>query len=172
METRYTLFAPRVGFSYRATENTVIRGGFGISYTPFEDNTYAYNYPVRANNSYQQLNAYQPALLGNGSAATFQAGFPAPVPIVVPTSGIISPAPLSQSYVVIPKNYHNPYVESWNLAVQQELPRQFTMTIAYVANHGVHIGSAQNINLAPALGLGTAGFPEFIAYKRSAATNV
>src|SRR5271165_6289013 len=154
MNNRFTYFAPRVGFAYRVTEQTVVRGGFGISYTPFEDNTYAYNYPVRANNSYQQLNAYQPALLTNGTPATFQAGFPAPVQINVPTNGIISPAPLSQSYVVIPKNYYNPYVESWNVAVQQALPAQFTFQLAFVGNHGVHIGAAQNINLPPALGLG------------------
>jgi hypothetical protein len=172
INTHYNYFAPRLGFAYRVTEQTVVRGGFGISYTPFEDNTYAYNYPVRANNSYQQLNSYQPALLTNGSPATFQAGFPAPVPIVIPSNGIISPAPLSQSYVVIPKDYHNPYVESWNVAVQQALPGQFTFQVGYVANHGVRIGAAQNINLPPALGLGTAGEPEYIAYKRSAATSV
>ncbi len=175
MNNRYTYFAPRLGFAYRATEQTVIRGGFGISYTPFEDNTYAYNFPVRANNSYQQLNSYQPALLtSTGPAFTFQDGFPAPVPVPIPTTGIIpanTPQLLNQSYVYIPNDYHNPYVESWNIAVQQSLPKQFTMTVAYVANHGVHIGAAQNINLAPALGLGAAGYPENIAFKRTAATN-
>ncbi|MFT4112429.1 carboxypeptidase regulatory-like domain-containing protein [Silvibacterium sp.] len=171
MKTRYSYFAPRVGFAYRATEQTVVRGGFGISYTPFEDNTYAYNYPVRANNSYQQLNSYQPALLSNGSTATFQAGFPAPVAITIPADGILT-APISQSYVVIPKDFYNPYVESWNVAVQQSLPAQFTFTLSYVANHGVHIGAAQNINLPSSPGLGTAGEPEYIAYGRSAATNV
>jgi hypothetical protein len=174
LQTRYTYFAPRLGFAYRATEQTVVRGGFGISYTPFEDNTYAYNYPVRANNSYQQLNSYQPALLSDGSAATFQAGFPAPDPIVIPSNGIISAAStaalISQAYIYIPKDYHNPYVESWNVAVQQALPQQFTLQLSYVANHGVHIGTAQNINLPPALGLGNAGDPEYGTIKRSAAT--
>jgi hypothetical protein len=177
LDTRYTYFAPRVGFAYRVTEQTVVRGGFGISYTPFEDNTYAYNYPVRANNSYQQPNSYQPAVLADGvTAATFQAGFPAPVPVVIPSSGILdvtsSKSLLSQSYVEIPKSYHNPYVESWNVAVQQALPGQFSFQLSYVANHGVHIGSSQNINLAPALGLGSAGYPENIAFGRTAATNV
>ena len=177
LDTRYTYFAPRVGFAYRATEQTVVRGGFGVSYTPFEDNTYAYNYPVRANNSYQQPNSYQPAVLADGvTAATFQAGFPAPVPVVIPSSGILdvtsSKSLLSQSYVEIPKSYHNPYVESWNVAVQQALPGQFSFQLSYVANHGVHIGSSQNINLAPALGLGSAGYPENIAFGRTAATNV
>ena len=174
LQTRYTYFAPRLGFAYRATEQTVVRGGFGISYTPFEDNTYAYNYPVRANNSYQQLNSYQPALLSDGSPATFQAGFPAPSPIVIPSSGIISaastPALISQAYIYIPKDYHNPYVESWNVAFQQALPQQFTLQLSYVANHGVHIGTSQNINLPPALGLGNAGDPEYGTIKRSAAT--
>ena len=172
LQTRYSYFAPRFGLAYRASEQTVIRGGFGISYTPFEDNTYAYNYPVRANNSYQQLNPYGPALESdNITPITFQLGFPPPVDIKIPDNGIISPAP-AQAYTVIPKDYHNPYVESWNVAVQQALPRQFTMQVAYVANHGVHIGSSQNINLPPALGLGTAGEPEYIAFKRSAATTV
>jgi Carboxypeptidase regulatory-like domain len=172
LQTRYSYFAPRFGLAYRASEQTVIRGGFGISYTPFEDNTYAYNYPVRANNSYQQLNQYGPALESdNVTPITFQLGFPPPVDIKIPNNGIISPAP-AQAYTVIPKDYHNPYVESWNVAVQQALPQQFTFQVAYVANHGVHIGSAQNINLPPALGLGTAGEPEYIAFKRSAATTV
>jgi hypothetical protein len=171
METRYRYFAPRVGFAYRASEQTVVRGGFGISYMPFPDNTYAYNYPVRANNSYQPVGAYTPALLDNGQIATFQAGFPAPKPIVVPSNGIL-PAPINQTYTVIPKNYKNPYVESWNVAIQQSLPHQFVAQLSYVGNHGVDIGVQQNINLPPALNLGTKGEPEFIAFGRSAATNV
>jgi hypothetical protein len=176
LQTRYTYFAPRVGFAYRVSEQTVVRGGFGISYTPFEDNTYAYNYPVRANNSYQQNNSYSPALLSDGiTPATFQTGFPAPAPIVIPSNGIIpvnTPYLRSQAYFEIPKDYHNPYVESWNVAVQQALPQQWTLQLAYVANHGVHIGSSQNINLPSALGLGAAGQPENIAFGRTANTTV
>jgi Carboxypeptidase regulatory-like domain len=175
LKTRYSYFAPRVGLAYRVSEQTVVRGGFGISYTPFEDNTYAYNYPVRANNSYQQNNSFGPALLSDGTPATFQSGFPAPQKINIPSNGIIpanTPFLKSQAYFVIPQNYHNPYVESWNVAVQQALPQQWTMQLAYVGNHGVHIGSSQNINLPPALGLGAAGQPENIAFGRTAATTV
>ena len=176
MKTRYTYFAPRTGFAYRVSDMTVVRGGFGISYMPFEDNTYAYNYPVRANNSYQPTGvavSFTPAVLANGQTATFQAGFPAPVPINIPSNGIISASGplLSQVFFVIPKNYQNPYVESWNVAVQQAFPAQFSLQLSYVGNHGVRIGSAQNINLPPALGLGAAGEPENIAFKRTAATN-
>lgn len=174
IKTRYNYFAPRVGFAYRVSENTVIRGGYGISYTPFEDNTYAYNYPVRSNNSYQQNNSYTPALLASGSPFTFEGGFPAPVPVTVPTNGIIqanTPQLLAQAEFYIPANYYNPYVASWNVALQQALPMQFNMQLSYVANHGTHEGVQQNINLAPALNEGAAGYPLNIAFKKTAAVN-
>ncbi len=171
LKTRYSYFAPRTGFSFRATDNTVLRGGFGISYTPFPDNSYAYNYPVRANNSYQPSYTYGPAVLGDGvTPATFQAGFPGPVAVSIPANGILA-APISQSEIVIPLNYYNPYVESWNVAVQQALPGSLSLQLAYVANHGVHMPSAQNVNLPSTLGGGVASEPLNIVYKKTAAVN-
>ncbi|MBS1798796.1 MAG: TonB-dependent receptor [Acidobacteria bacterium] len=152
MTTRYRYFAPRTGFAYRATDNTVIRGGFGISYMPFADNNYAYNYPVRSNNSYgpQGLSAFTPAVLADGvTPATFQAGFPAPVPVPIPANGIIpvtTPTLVAQAQYYVPLDYKNPYVESWNLAVQQSLPYDMSLQIAYVGNHGVGIPGNIDIN--------------------------
>src|SRR5438309_609437 len=40
-------FGPRLGIAYRYNDKTVIRTGFGISYAPFPDNAYAYNYPIK-----------------------------------------------------------------------------------------------------------------------------
>jgi Carboxypeptidase regulatory-like domain len=177
METRYRYFAPRTGFAYRVTDDTVVRGGFGISYTPFPDNTYAYNYPIRANNSYQPAgsSAFTPAVLGDGvTPATFQAGFPAPVPVVIPSNGII-PANTAllkaQVYTYIPLNYKNPYAESWNVVVQQAFRGNLSMQLAYVANHGVDISGSQNINLPTTFGGGAASEPENILFGRTAATN-
>ena len=171
IKTHYDYFAPRVGFAYRVSEKTVVRGGFGISYTPFEDNTYAYNYPVRANNAYNQINSYSPALLANGSPFTFAGGFPAPVAVTIPSNGIIpasTPQLLAQSEFYIPLTYHNPYVDSWNVAVQQALPMGFNMQLSYVANHGTRLGVSQNINLAPALNEGAAGYPLNVAFGKTA----
>lgn len=181
MQTDYHYFAPRVGFADRVTEKTVVRGGFGISYAPFYDNTYAYNYPVRANNAYSQLNSYQPALLSNGSPFTFEGGFPAPVPVAIPANGIIAantPQLISQTYTEIPLNFRNPYVSSWNLAVQQDLPWQFNAQLSYVANHGTRNSVYQNINLPAALNLGGTGDAEYncvgcpAGTGRTAVTNV
>ncbi len=79
MKTHYDYFAPRLGASYRATSKTVVRAGFGISYTPFEDNSYAYNTPIIGFNIYSPGGTgYGPALYPGSVPATFQLGIPAP----------------------------------------------------------------------------------------------
>jgi hypothetical protein len=190
MITRYRYFAPRTGLSYRVNNDTVIRGGFGISFLPFQDNTYAYNYPVRANNSYQPVGAssYTPAVLGDGvTTATFQAGFPAPVAITIPTNGIIalpqsttglSGIPLLQAkqliaqvYTYIPQTFKNPYATSWNVAIQRALKGDMSLQLAYVANHGTDVAGNQNINLPRTYGGGSNSDPEFATFGRTAATN-
>ncbi len=170
MKHRYRNFAPRVGLAYRITQHDVIRAGFGISYQPFEDNTYAYNFPVKQNNAFNSLSGFGPAILSDGSAATFAKGFPPPLVATVPSNGIIpvdTPLLKSQSYVVIPKNYVDPYVESWNLTYERALPAQFALDVGYVGNRGVHIPLQYNLNAVvdPSfIGKGSAGQPYFQAY--------
>ncbi len=170
MKTQFKNFAPRTGFSYRINDSTVVRGGFGISYTSFPDNNYAYNFPIRANNSYLpvgvgQISSYTSAVLGDGvTVASFQAGFPAPVPVAIPANGIIpatTTALVGQSYNIINLNYKNPYVEAWNVAIQRALPGSMSLQLAYVANHGVAISGNQNINLPSAYGGGANSDPEY-----------
>lgn len=79
MIKKYHDFAPRIGVAYRISNKDVIRAGFGISYEPFADNTYAYNFPVKQNNAFDSLSGYGPAILPNGNPATFAQGFPAPI---------------------------------------------------------------------------------------------
>ncbi len=173
-KTYYDFFAPRFGTAYRLTEKTVLRAGFGMSYTPFPDNNYAFNYPVRANNAYNPVGAfttYTPAVLNTGQVATFQNGFPPPVLPAVPAGGIIANAPVNQSYFVVPLNYKNPYVESWNVAVQQALPLHLTLDFAYVGNHGVGTSQVQyNLNAGFITGAGTLGQPEYVAFHRTNST--
>ena len=182
METQYKYFAPRTGLSYRAHDATVIRLGFGMSYIPFTDNTYAYNFPIRANNSYQSAGSqFTPAVLSDGvTVASFQAGFPAPAPVAIPDNGIIqanTPALISQAYTYIPKNFKNSYAEAWNLALQQAFGSNFSFQMAYVGNHGTRMNLSQNINLPSVYGGGNASLPENStaftggAKGRTAATN-
>ena len=176
MKTHYNDFAPRIGLAYRLTEKTVVRAGFGTSYTPFPDNTYAYNYPVRANNYYQQVgDGFAGTLLPSGQPATFQNGFPLPVPVAIPSNGII-PATgslLSNSFDVINLNFKNPYTETWNLAVQRSLPGHWVLDVAYLGVHGVDTVANININNPfSTLGGGTASEPLDILYGKTASATL
>ncbi len=184
METRYRNFAPRLGVAYRLSEKTVLRGGFGISYEPFPDNTYAFNFPVKQNNAFNNLSGFGPAIhpdgtpftFVNGTPATgFAKGFPTPLVATVPSNGIIpanTPLLINQDYDVINKQFKNPYVESWNFAIQRALLHNFTFEAAYVGNHGVDIATVFNVNAGLIPGAARDGQPLFLKYGRTAATNV
>ena len=173
--TDYHYFAPRFGLAYRLTDKFVLRGGFGISYEPFPNNQYAWNYPVRQANGTNQLSTGALPTWPSGQIATMSFGFPAPAPAAVPSNGIISVpcqvppvpgvaciAPNSQ-FNVVDKSFTQPYVESWNFALERALPKNFVLTVAYVGNHGVDIPMDYDLNAATAPGIcqfvpaGTAG---------------
>ena len=180
--THYKYFAPRIGLAYRLKESTVFRAGFGISYTPFPDNSYAYNYPVRTNVAFNPAVAtYGSAVLSDGvTPATFENGFPTLSLPPVPSNGIFtsatSPAAAavlknSNQFVVSP-NFKNPYVESWNLAIQRTLPARFVLDLAYVGNHSVDTVVNYNLNAATVVGLGNPGQPEYTPFGRTASANL
>ncbi len=161
-------FAPRLGIAYRWTDKTVIRAGYGISYTPFPDNKYAWdNYPVKGNVGLTQgKTAYVQALLPNGQPASFATGIPVPPPVAIPSNGVLDATSFNgSSFEVVPTEYKNPYVESWNFSIQQALPAHFTLDVAYVGNHGVRTAAATNINaglvIEPTPALATHGQPEY-----------
>ena len=149
-ETYYYYFAPRLGVAYRLTEKTVIRAGFGVSYEPFPNNSYAFNFPVRQANGFLQPNSFAPA------TTNMAAGFPAPVTAVVPPNGIVTPA-AGDTYFVVDQKFHQPYVESWNLAVERVLPYNFVAYAAYVGNHGTRIPMQYDLNAATTPGLDSTG---------------
>ena len=45
VKSTFKNFAPRTGVSWRLTNDTVLRAGYGASTIPFPDNRYAFNYP-------------------------------------------------------------------------------------------------------------------------------
>jgi hypothetical protein len=51
---------------------------------------------------------------------------------------------------VIDQKFQQPYVESWNLAVERALPKNFVVNVAYVGNHGVRIPMQYDLNAATA----------------------
>ncbi len=165
-------FGPRIGVSYRITTSSVVRAGFGMSSMAFPIDLYAYNYPIEPSQQFSSLSSFGPAILDDGTAATFAKGFPAIAAYKAPTTGIIpaTGALLNQSYFHVNTSWVNPYLESWNLAYERTLPDSWAIDLAYVGNKGVHTPIEYNENAATTYGLGAAGQPEYQAFGRKAST--
>jgi hypothetical protein len=150
MQKNYKDFAPRVGLAYQFTGKDVVRAGYGISYQPFVDNTYAYDFPVKQNNAFNNNGSgFGPAILPDGTASTFTTGFPAPLAATIPSNGIIpanTPLLINQSYDVINLHYRDPYIQSWNLTYERALPAKFTLDVSYVGNRGVRAPIQYDLN--------------------------
>jgi len=160
-KTYYTYFAPRIGLSWRLNEKSVVRAGYGISYMPFPDNTYAFNFPIRQNNARIAPSDF----LSAGSMA--DGLFPSQ-PFQLPPDGIIRNPTKTEAYDYIPLDYKEGYIQSYNLAVQRSLPGNFVMEVAYVGNRGVRVPVAYNINAGLVPGAGLAGRPLYQQFGRVA----
>ena len=166
LQVNYKDFQPRVGVAYRVNAKTVARAGFGISNTPFQDNNYAFNYPVRQNISFNPINSYSAA------PANLTSGFPAAPVAVIPANGIIANAPVSSQWVQVNPKYKDPTVMSFNATIESDLGGGWVGTIAYVGNVGRQIPAYYNLNAGLVAGAGAAGQPEFASFGRTAVTNL
>jgi hypothetical protein len=163
MQTDLRNVAPRLGLSYRVTPTLVVRSGFGVSYVPFVDNTYAYNYPIKTSTGYTAGATDGPALNPAGGVVNFTTGIPTTPTAPFSSTGTITESAangtIGLNNLYIPLNFKNAYVSSWNAVVQQALPFDSSLQVAYVANHGTRIDEAQNINLPTVYGEGPSSDP-------------
>ena len=135
-KTPYWNFAPRIGVAYELSQSPrwerVVRGGFGVFYDlatqEFGNSLNAYAYPFGA------------AASGGGS---FPLASASPPIIVAP-----SPSnPDTSTVFVFDPNLKLPYTLEWNLAVQQGLGTQQTLTATYTGATGKRlIGTASVIS--------------------------
>ncbi len=118
--------APRVGFAWSVTPQTVVRGGYGMSYVHFHRAGGGNILPI---NGPQVINAV--TVQGNPTLASFrttQQGYP---------EGFTDPSrfnPLAANITYMPNDFHSSRVDSWFVSVQREFFRNTVVDLAYVGN--------------------------------------
>jgi hypothetical protein len=139
----YKDFGPRLGFAYSVMPKTVVRGGYGISYSFFN----------RPGSAQEGINAPQ-ALFGILTQA-IPAGGPVPSTFLTTlnsfTTGIANPAnfnPLSSNIDYISADTRWPYIQSWVLSVQRELTKDTVVEVAYNGNHSLRLPIIGDYNQA------------------------
>jgi hypothetical protein len=163
VEVSKRLFAPRVGVAYRATDNTVIRAGYGISIDPFSlARPLRTNHPVLVELVVEQPNNMQPA-------ATLAEGIP-PIPAPSLGNGVI-PVPGNVSTQTVPLDFPRGYLQSWNFTVEQNVGAGFVAEAAYVATRQIRQLGYRQLNWAP-VGGGNPGRQLFQSFGRTANTRI
>ncbi|MGH9632433.1 MAG: carboxypeptidase regulatory-like domain-containing protein [Bryobacteraceae bacterium] len=162
VKTDWNNFAPRIGFSYRMTSSSVVRGGYGISYYTgrfgFTGGTLSTQFPV----IYNIQEGVNDDFAVDGAFDTL----PVVPDIPIPANGVISPAP-NQAFFVVPRDNPMPLVHSFNLTYQRELGWNMAWDIGYVGSLGRRLPYQRQLNAALP-GAGAAGRPFNVQFGRTA----
>jgi outer membrane receptor protein involved in Fe transport len=143
VEKSWTKFAPRIGISWQARPNTVVRTGYGRVYGQgWSGNTFgevlSFTYPIQVSQNLNQTNSYFPTTYpGSTTQLTLANGPPAYNFAPIPASGNY-PLPDGVSVPTRPLEVRLPTLDAWNLAIQQEINKSMALQIAYVGSHGIH----------------------------------
>jgi trimeric autotransporter adhesin len=132
-------FSPRVGAVYSLNTKTVLRGGYGLYWAP-------YNYPAPSSstNNYGQVGFTNNTILPQsapGSVPTVSLTNPFPNGVVPPngnSQGTLSGVGTSFSYV--DQNSTAPRVQQYSIDLQRELGGSQAVTVSYIGSKGDHLG--------------------------------
>jgi hypothetical protein len=139
-ELHWNLFAPRVGMALQVRNGMVIRAGYGLSYLPDDVGFVGAPWESPVNNSSTSMVTSLDA--GLTPYATLSNPFP---------NGLITPIGNNASRLtelegeapgaVVPTGTYAkaPYVQQWNLNVQQQIGARSALEIAYAGSKGNHL---------------------------------
>jgi hypothetical protein len=134
-------FAPRISFAYTPNfgkrflggGNTVIRGGYAISYDVFFNN-------ILSNTAASSPNVLAASLFG---ATVGGRGFAGAGVGSLPVTA--SPDPLASITSIAP-DLVNPMTHVWNFGIQHELPGNIIFDVAYVGSRGERLFINEQVN--------------------------
>lgn len=136
---------PRFGFAYKINDKTVVRGGYGIYYSGVTMNGFNANpnFGYSANPSVPDLY--------NGTKAAFNldSGFPQVINgnATIHLPPFINPTLQNNAFIeyMNPAGLRMPRYQNWTFSVQRQLTNSMLLDVAYVANHGTRLITADSL---------------------------
>jgi hypothetical protein len=140
--------APRFGIAYQISKNTVLRGGYGVSYGPpilnnfGSQNIYGFNSSVPTHHATGAAGAVDPVIyLSQLASASLPANAKVGLPAFTGTLPNIDPTQANgDSLDFLPaKSLAQPYIQNWSAGFQHELPRDVLLEANYVGSKGTRL---------------------------------
>jgi hypothetical protein len=159
-------FSPRIGAAWTLDPRTVLRGGYGLFWSPW-------NYPYSVSLNYGQIGYSRQTGMRHKDQLTPSASLDDPFP-----EGLLQPVGNSLGLLTgvggdiayVSQDRKSPRVQQYSIDLQRELPGQISASIGYTGTRGDNMsyggglpgGVGVNINQLPvsALALGSALFDE------------
>ncbi len=150
--TSYTNFAPRFGFSEAVNSKLVLRGGYGIFFSP---QWFGGGY----NPGFSQATTYSGSV-NNGVTLSSSLSNPFPTGLLVPQGTSLGALQdVGQNTTAAASDRRSPYVQNYSLGVQYAFTSNDVLTATFVGNHGTKLllSSFNHSQLNPSFySLGTA----------------
>ena len=124
----WKLFSPRLGLAYRLNDKTVLRGAYGISYPP---STLSQDGP--------NLSPVNLAPASGGPTATVANPFPNGLPQPLRRSATPGDFYGQGIFAMRTPGDKMPYVQQWNAAVERQIGKDASLTVAYAGSRGSHL---------------------------------
>ena len=131
-ETDTNNFAPRLGAAWAVRPDTIVRGGYGISY---DQSALAPNEFLYFNSPYFDLNTYFSVGAPVNYLLTLNNPFPANFPLFVPDSA-----------TSVQRDLKTGFLHHWNLDVQRQIGATRSIEVSYVGTRGRNLIAARDIN--------------------------
>jgi len=132
VNTDWNNLAPRLGLAWRATNRSVVRAGYGLSYN-------AGSYATIA----RQLSQQPPFFLTGTTLGTISD----PLSMLTPFANL-TPSTLTNSYG-IDRNYQLGLIHQWNVDYSRDLFRSWNVGATYIGTRGQHLDMLRAPNRGP-----------------------
>jgi len=137
-------FAPRVGFAYSATPQTIVRGGFGLFYQGQQQAgaavNLATNYPFIFSDTFPSPSCTTGSASCQNNGYTLENGFSSLIAQGL-TSAFATPGLVGQS-----PDLKTTYAMDYNVAAEQAFSNDFVFTLSYVGTVSRHLPVGINAN--------------------------
>ena len=135
----YNNWAPRVSVAWdiAGKQKTVVRAGYGVFYDGTSQDMFIGHLPFSS--------SFDPGVGYSGLPGVGQISFGSPGPIVSGQPVFSGYLPMADAFGIDP-HIRTPYLQNYNLNIQQQLTRKMVLQVGYVGSHGSKLWDFRDLN--------------------------